>query len=241
MMITLGIALDVVNLLAFLLVGLVILARLREVKGSLRLAKISFAMAAFSAAAGFLVTIVQQLIYDPSGSQNLLIAQLFVPANMFAMLVLAFLASFAIFATYSGGKRKLIVLLLFVVALIPTAYLALTYDQLAVNPPTPDMPESYQLELTLAVMILFALCGAPLGVIPLAAFGRSFIAARKRGDRVLSRRAAMMFSAIVLNMIAYIMYVFPLGVLRFVALAAWVPIQLLLLYAVLRITSSVRI
>lgn len=229
------------NSLVFLLIGFTIMTRLREAKGSLRLAKISIAMTTFSAAAAFLMSIVEELVYDPLNAQSSqLVGQLFIPTNFFAMLVLAFLASFAVFATYNGGKRKLAVLLIFLVALVPTAYLSLTCNQIIVGQAPPDYPVSYVLTLPPLTLILFALCGIPLGVIPLAAFGRSFITARRRGDKVLGRRAAMMLSSYVLNATEYLVYAFSAGISTFVVLATWIPIALFLLFAVLRITSPVE-
>lgn len=125
----LGTALMLANSIVFFVVGLTITVRLKRAKGSLHLAKVSIVMAAFSAAAAFLIEVILQFVYDPSNPQSwLLVRQLFVLDNLSAMLVVASLASFAVFATYSGGKRKLITLLIFVVALIPTAYLTLNYD-----------------------------------------------------------------------------------------------------------------
>jgi hypothetical protein len=236
----LGTTLFIANSVAFLLIGFVFQVRLKEAKGSLRFAKISIVMAAFCAAGGFLITSLSQFAYDPLDSQNLLVKQLYVPANLFVMLVLAFLASFAVFATYVGRGRKLIVLLIFIASLTPTAYLALTYNGLSVAPVTFSVPESYELTLTPEVMILFALCGIPLGLMPLVAFVRSFIMARRRGDKVLARRAAMMLSAVTLSLVALTMFVFPFGILRYAAVIIWIPIELFLLYAVLRTTSPVK-
>jgi hypothetical protein len=156
------------------------------------------------------------------------------------MSVLAFLVSFTLFATYRGGSRGLIVLMVFIIALIPTAYLALTYDQTIVVPSPPDYPESYLLTLPPLTNILFALCGIPLGVIPLLAFGRSFIRARRREDKVLSQRSGMMLSSIMLNEVAYLLFVFYVGLIKVVTIVVWIPIELFLLYAVLKITSPVE-
>jgi hypothetical protein len=238
---TVGVMLFAANLIAFLIIGFVFLIRLREAKGSLRLAKICIAMTCFSAVGAFLLNIVTQLIYNPSDPENLLIKQVFVPENLFAMLVMAFLASFAVFATYSGGKRKLITLSIFIVALIPTAYLMLKYSQATVTNPLPDEPESYHLVLPELAMALFALCGIPLGIIPVVAFSRSLVLARKRGDKVLSHGAAMMLSAVVFSLIGYILYVFPLGILRLVSLIVLIPSELFLLFVVLKTTRQVKI
>jgi cytochrome bd-type quinol oxidase subunit 2 len=233
----LGTILFAANSFAFLIIGLIIMVRLREAKGSLRLAKISIASAAFCAAVAFMVITLSQFVYDPSGSQDLLVKQLYVPSNLFAMLVVAFMASFSVFATYSGGKRKMLILIFFLVALAPTAYLTLHYPDLSVSNPTPAMPESYTLSLTPVVIILFALCGLPLGMIPVVAFGRSVFVARKRKDRTLSRGATMMFLAVLLNFAVTVMFVFPFDILRFVALVAWIPIELFLVYALVKTTG----
>jgi hypothetical protein len=239
-MYVLGTVLFLVNAIVFSAIGFVIMVRLREAKGSLLRAKISIAMSVFSAAAAFLLETISQLVYDPADLENLMVKKLFVPMNLFAMLVIAFLASFAIFATYSDRGRKLIVLLIFAVALTPTAYMAWTYDLLTVAEATPYIPESFRVNVPDPAMILFALCAVPVGLIPLVAFGRSYIMARRRGDKVLSRRGATMFSAVLLNMVAYLMFLLPIPILRLVSLIVFIPSELFLLFAVLRITSQVK-
>jgi hypothetical protein len=156
------------------------------------------------------------------------------------MLVLAFLDLFAIFATYSGRWRRLIASFIFVVALIPTAYLASAWDQANVQQAPTDHPESYLLTVPQYTHILFVLCGTPLAVIPLLALGRSFIIARRIGDKVLGHRAAMMFSSVLLNEVAYAFFVFFIGLVELVTIILWIPIAFFLLYSVLRITSPLE-
>jgi hypothetical protein len=229
--------------IAFLAVGLVTLVRLKEAKGSLRLAKASIVMTGFCAASAFLTGTVSQLIFEPLPLENpswLLVRQLYVPMDLFAMLVLAFVDSFAIFATYSGKMRKLMVALVFIVALIPTAYLLSAYNQAVLSAAPPDHPESYLLTVPQYTHILFALCGTPLAIIPLAAFGRSFIIARRIGDRVLGHRAAMMFSSVLLNEAAYAFFAFFTGFVELVSIMLWIPVAFFLLYSVLSITSPLE-
>lgn len=236
----LGTLLFAANSFVFLVIGHIFMIRLGEAKGSLRLAKRCITMAAFSAAAAFYINFTAQLVYEPADPQNFLVTQMFVASNMLAMLVLAFLASFAVFATYSGRGRRLLILLIFVIALIPTAYLVMTYNQIIVTPALTDVPESYALATPPLMMILFALCGIPLGVIPVVAFSRTLIMARRKGDTALGHSVVMMFSALLLNEAVYLVFVFGIDISRLVALAVWIPVELFLLLAVLRITSPVR-
>jgi hypothetical protein len=229
------------DLLVFFLIGVIILARLRDVKGSLNLAKICIAMTSFSAAAAFLMSVVLQIVYNSSDPQSgQLVAELFVPTNFFAMLVLAFLASFAVFATYGNGKRKLLVLLIFMVALVPTAYLAFTWSQTVVSQAPSGYPESYQLQLPPLTFYLFALCGIPLGLVPLVAFSKSLIMAQKRGDRTLSRRALIMLLSLLLNEVAYALFGFSTGLVELITIILWIPIAFFLLFAVIKITSPLE-
>jgi hypothetical protein len=237
----LGTILFLATSIVFLVIGLIVAVRLKEAKGSLRLAKISVIMLSVSAAGSFLIKTVAQFAYDPSPlSENLLVKELYVPIDLLAMLTFAFLASFAVFATYAGGRRNLIVSLIFLVALIPPAYLTLTYTEAVVGGPTPDTPESYQLAPPIGVTIAYALCGIPLGVLPLVAFGRSLIIARRRRDKVLSRRSTLMLSAIMLVEGAYLVFVFNSGLVELVSLVASIPAAIFLIFAVLNTTSSAK-
>jgi hypothetical protein len=151
--------------------------------------------------------------------------------------VLAFLASFTIFATYRGKGRRLLILIIFITALIPTAYLTFTYNQIIVRTAPPEYAESYLLTLPPLTDILYASCGIPLALIPVLAFGNSLIQARRRRDKILTYRATMMFTALILNEIAYLLFVFFTGIILFATLLSWIPIELFLLFAVFRITS----
>jgi hypothetical protein len=224
----------------FIIVGFVLFIRVKEAKGALLRAKASVIMAALSAAATFLVEVAMALAYDPfSLNQNLAVKQLYIFEDLFAMLVLAFLGSFAVFATYAGSKRKWIVLLIFIIALLPPSYLTIAHAQAIVSPVSPPQPELFDFTSPPLTKIFYAICGIPLGLAPLVVFARSLIMARKRKDKVLSSRSAVMFSAVAFNEAVYLIYVFA-PIIDVVALVAWIPAALFLLFAVLRITSPVQ-
>jgi hypothetical protein len=224
----------------FIVVAIVLFIRVKEAKGSLLRAKVSVILAALSATATFIVEVAMALAYDPfSLNQNLVVKQLYIFEDLFAMLVLAFLGAFAVFATYIGSKRKWIVLLIFIIALIPPSYLTFAYSQAIVNPVSPPQPEIFDFTSPPLTKIFYAICGIPLGLAPLVIFARSLVMARKRKDKVLSSRSAIMFSAVVFNEAVYLIYVFA-PIIDVVALVAWIPAALFLLFAVLRITSPVQ-
>ncbi|WXG47373.1 MAG: hypothetical protein WED05_12055 [Candidatus Atabeyarchaeum deiterrae] len=222
------------NAILFIAVGLILIARVREAKGSLLPAKISVVLATFSAAGTFITEAVSALNY-----QNvLLVKQLYPIEDLFAMLVLAFLVSFALFATYSGFDRNVVVVLVFLLALIPPAYLTLSYNEAVVG----GIDEFGTLIFSSPPLthILYAICGIPLGVLPILVFARTFLMARKRGDKMLSNRSAIMLSAVAVNEVCYLIYVFGGGIFSLGALIAWIPAAFFLLYAVLKITSSIK-
>jgi hypothetical protein len=227
----------------FFIAALVLFVRVKEAKGSLLRAKVSVVLTAFSAALSFLISVVMALAADPySANGNLLLKQLYVFEDLSAMLVLAFLASFAVFATYAGPRRNLIIGLIFLVSLLPPSYLTLDYN-LANVVVTSAHPELFDFTSPPLTKIFYAICGIPLGLIPVIAFARSLILARRRKDKVLSSRSAIMFSAVVFNEGVYLFYVFgyvfgPLSDL--LSIIAWIPAALFLLLAVLKITSPIK-
>jgi hypothetical protein len=179
------------------------------------------------------------LAADPnSGNGNLLLKQLYVFVDLFAMLVLSFLASFAVFATYAGSKRILIIVLVFLISLLPPSYLTLSYSQASVVV-TSAHPELFDFTSPPLTHIVYAICGIPLGLVPMVAFARSLILARRRKDKVLTNRSALMFSAVVLNEAVYLLYVFA-PVSDVLSIVAWIPAALFLLFAVLKITSPIK-
>jgi hypothetical protein len=204
----------------------------------LRLAKVTVTLTAFCTAGSFLGEVISALVYAPIPENELLVKQLYVVVDLFAMLVLAFLASFAIFATYGGPRRSLIVLLFFAMALIPTIYLTFTYGSAIVVPSAE--PEVFDITPPPYTYVLYACIGIPLGLVPFLAFANSYITARKRQDRVLGQRAAMMLWAVALNEALYLVYVFWSGIIELAALIAWIPVALFLLYAILKITTPLE-
>jgi len=148
------------------------------------------------------------------------------------------LASFAIFATYAGSRRVLIVALVFLISLVPPVYLTFNYS-LASVAVTSTHPELFDFTSPPLTHIVYAICGIPLGLLPIVAFARSLIIARRRKDKVLTNRSALMFSAVILNEAVYLFYVFA-PVSDLLSIIAWIPAALFLLLAVLRITSPVR-
>jgi hypothetical protein len=231
-----------VDTILFFIVGLVLYFRLKEAKGSLLRAKLSVVLTSFSASISFLISVIMALAADPySTNENLLLKQLYVFEDLSAMLVLAFLASFAVFATYAGSKRKLIIILIFLVSLLPPSYLILSYSQAIVK--FPSVPELFDFTSPQLTKIFYAVCGIPLGLIPVVAFFRSLITARRRKDKVLSSRSAIMFSAVVVNEGVYLFYVFGYVFgpqIDLLSILAWIPAALFLLFAVLKITSPIK-
>ncbi|WXG44744.1 MAG: hypothetical protein WED04_12055 [Promethearchaeati archaeon SRVP18_Atabeyarchaeia-1] len=219
--------------LLFVVVALVLAARIRETKGSLRLAKASVILAALSTAGSFTSAAISALNY----LDTTLVKVLYVPIDFFAMLVLAWLASFAIIATYAGPRRRLVLALVFIIALIPPLYLATSYNEASILGIIE--PEVLIFQPPPFTQLLYAICGIPLGLIPIVVFARSIMAARRKGDANLTKRAATMFSAVFANEAVYLVYVFGTGVVELSALVLWIPAAFLLLYAVLKITSPV--
>ncbi len=226
-----------INAFLFTLIGIVLIIRIRDVKGSLLLAKWTVVLTVFSAATTLAFEAIRALVYQ-NGQNGLLVKLLYVPQDLFAMLTLAFLASFSVFATYASPRRNLVVALLFLIALIPPTYLALTINEAVVTPT--GEPESFNFIQPPLTHILYAICGIPLGLTPLLAFVRSFVMARRRGDKVLGTRAAIMLLAVAMNEAAYLLYTFGTGLVETGALVAWTPIAVFLLFAVIKITSPVQ-
>jgi hypothetical protein len=223
----------------FFVVALVLFFRLKEAKGSLFKARVSVVLAAFSAAMSFVVSVLMALAADPNSTNgNLFLKQLYVFEDLFAMLVLSFLASFAVFATYAGSKRSLIIVLIFLISLLPPSYLTLNYN-LANVVVTSAHPELFNFTPPPLTHIFYAVCGIPLGLLPLAAFSRSLILARRRKDRMLTNRSAIMFAAVLINEGVYLFYVFA-PVSNVLSIIAWIPAALFLLFAVLKITSPIK-
>jgi hypothetical protein len=235
-MVSLTTTLFLVDAFLFVLIGFILIARIKDAKGSLLLAKLSVVMTVFSAAATLALEAIRALIYQ-NGENGLLVVLLYVPQNMFAMLTLAFLASFSVYATSTFPRRKLVVALFFLVALIPTTYLTLTINDASVTP-TGD-PEIFNFTQPPLTHTLYALCGIPLGIAPLLLFLRSFVMARMRGDKALSVRAAIMVLALVMNEAAYLFFTFGTGLVETGALVAWTPIAVFLLFAVIKVTSPI--
>lgn len=215
----------------FIIVALVMAARIKATRGSLRLAKASAILAALSTAGSFIFEVVSSLNYQ----DELLVKQLYVFVDLFAMLVLAFLASFAVIATYAGSRRNLLLVLFFAMALIPPLYLLTSFNEAQILGVIE--PEVLDFRAPPLTYPLYAIVGIPLGLIPIIVFIRSYMTARKRGDAVLSNRAALMLSAVFANEAAYMIYAFGTGIVELAALVAWIPAAFLLLYAVLKITS----
>jgi hypothetical protein len=226
--------------LLFLVIGFALVARIGEAKGSLRYAKAMIVMAALSVSGAFLIQVVMAFMYNPSPfDENLILKQLYVFEDMFAMLVLAFLASFAIYATYTGPWRKWVIVLIFIIALTPTTYLALDYASATVGPPL-DILKQFDFVSPPLTKYFYAICGIPLGLAPVLIFARSLIAARRSGDKASTNRTAIIFSAVVANEAEYLLYVFGGMSLEIPVLVAWIPVAIFLLYAVLKITGPVR-
>jgi magnesium-transporting ATPase (P-type) len=227
--------------LLFIALAIMLAARVRVRKGSLLYAKTAIVMAGVSAAATFIIHFIMALVYDPASTNgNLLVKQLYVLLDLFGMLILAFLGSFAIFSTYSGPQRKLIIALIFLLALLPTTYLTFSYVQATVAPISPPQPELYQFTPPPLTKYFYAVCGIPLGLTPILLFARSLRLSRERGDKLSANRAAIMFSAIALNEAEYFLYAFGGPSLEIPVLIAWIPIALFLLFAVLKITSPLN-
>jgi hypothetical protein len=223
--------------LLFIAVAIILAARIKEAKGSLLYAKASVVLAALSVGAAFIVQVIMAIVYDPSSlNGNLVVKQLYVFEDLFAMLVLAFLASFAVYATYAGRWRKWIVLLIFLIALVPPTYLTIDYARAIVSPPV-DVVREFDFTSPPLTKYFYAICGIPLGLIPILVFARALMAARSRKDKASTNRTAIMFSAIIANEAEYLLYVFAPSI-EVLVLIAWIPIAIFLLYAVLKITTS---
>ena len=225
----------------FMAVGLILAARIKEAKGSLRYAKTSIIMAALSVSGAFIVQVIMALVYDPTPlAENMILKQLYVFEDLFAMLVLTFLVSFAVFSTYTGPRRRWIILLIFIVSLIPPAYLTLDYSRAIIASLVPLQSELFVLTPPPLTDYFYAICGIPLGLAPILVFARSLISARRRGDKVSTNRTAIIFSAVIANEAEYLLYVFGGPLLEIPVLVAWIPVSIFLLYAVLKITSPLK-
>jgi hypothetical protein len=222
-----------VNALVFIVISLVIVFRVREAKGSLKLAKMSIALATTFAAAAFIMEAITGLVY----SNELLAKQLYIIINLFTLLAVASLSSFAVFATYSGSRRNLIVKILYVMALVPPLYLVFTFDRLYVVFMGSGLYEVSMLNPGLTLYIIF---GVPLGVFPLLVLARSFVIARRRRDKALSNRVALLLFAVTSNLLLLLIYFFGDVNWGMAALIAWIPAALLLLLSFLRTVRPIE-
>jgi hypothetical protein len=226
-MITLPIVLLLTNAVVFIFVSLTIILRVREAEGALKPAKTSIASATTFAAIAFIMEAITAL----SSSDEPLAKQLYVLDNLFTMLAVASLSSFTLFATYVGSNRNLLAALFYTMAIVPPTYLAFTYDRLQFQ-----FMESglYQVYIPNPGLALFIIFGAPLGVLPFLMLAKSLVTARKRRDKASTRRAALVLSTITSNLLLLIIYVFGDANWGMVALIAWIPAVLLLLFSFLR-------
>jgi hypothetical protein len=222
-----------INALVFIFVSLVIIFRVKEAEGSLKLAKISIAFATTSAAVAFIVEAVIGL----SSPNELPAKQLFVVDNLFAMLAVASLSSFAILATYGGSRRNLLVAIFYLMALVPPSYLMFTYTLLQFQFVGSGL---YEVSIASPGLTLFVIFGVPLGVFPFLVLAKSFVTARRRGDKALSHRAALLLSAVTANLFLFVIYVFGEANWEMIALIVWVPAALLLLYSFLRTARPIE-
>jgi len=220
------------NALLFTSISIFITFRVKETQGSLKPIKRSIVLATAFAAGALIMEIL-----IPLSSSDVLAEQLFVVDNLFAMLIVASLSSFALLATYGGSRRNLVVGVFYVMALVPPFYLAFTYHQLTFKVIDSQL---YEATLPMIGLIFFVVFGVPLGAFPVLALARSFVIARKRGDKALSRRVVLLFSAVASNLVLLAIYVFGDVNAQMVALVAWVPAALLLLLSFLRTATPIE-
>jgi len=226
-------ALLLFNAVVFICISIFITFRVREAVGSLKPVKASIVLATAFAAGGFIMEIL-----IPLCSSDLLLAeQLFVFDNLFAMIVVASLSSFAWLATYGGPRRGLVVVLFYLMAFAPPFYLAFTYDQLNFVFVGPGLYEATLPELGL---ILFVVFGVPLGAFPVLVLARSLANARKSRDKALTQRVTLLLSAVTFNLVLLAIYVFGDINLQMDALLAWIPAALLLLLSFLRTAAPIE-
>jgi hypothetical protein len=116
-------------------------------------------------------------------------------------------------------------------ALVPPSYLMFTYDRLQFEFMGSGL---YEVSIASPGLTLFIIFGVPLGVFPFLVLARSFVTARRRGDKALSQRAALLLSAVTSNLLLLVIYVFGDANWGMIALIVWIPAALLLLFSFLR-------
>jgi hypothetical protein len=232
-MVSLSTVLLLINALVFIFVSLVIIFRVKEAEGSLKPAKISIALASTFAATALIVEAITGL----SSSNELLARQLFVVETLFGMLAVASLSSFAILATYGGSRRNLLVATFYLMALVPPSYLMFTYDRLQFEFMGSGL---YEVSMASPGLTLFIVFAVPLGVFPLLVLARSFAIARRRGDKALSQRAALLLSAVTSNLLLPVIYFFGDVNWGMIAIIVWIPASLLLLFSFLRTARPIE-
>jgi hypothetical protein len=232
-MVALPTMLLLVNALVFIAISLVITFRVREAEGSLKLAKTSIVLATTFAAAAFIVEAATGLSY----SNELLAKQLYVVVNLFTLLAVASLSSFAILATYGGSRRNLVVMVFYIMALAPPLYLMFTYEKLHFNFMGSGL---YEVSIVNPGLTLYVIFGVPLGVLPFLVLTKSYLTARKRGDKALSRRVAWLLFTVTSNLLLLAIYVFGDANWGMIALTTWIPVTLLLLLSFLRTVRPIE-
>lgn len=232
-MVSLSTILLVANALVFTTISLVIIFRVREAEGSLKSAKVSIALAATFTAAAFIIEAIAGLNY----SSEPLAKQLYVVGTLLTMFAMASLSSFAVLATHSGSRRNLIVGIFYVIALAPPLCLIFTYDQLYVVVMGTGLYEVFMANIVITFYEIFAV---PLGVLPFLVLAKSSVDARRRGDKALSNRAALLLFVVTSNLLLLIIYAFGDVNLEMAALIAWIPAALLLLLSFLRMVKPIE-
>jgi hypothetical protein len=222
-----------INAIIFIFVSLIIIFKVKEARGSLRSAKASIVLATTFAAAAFIMEAITAL----NSSNEPLAKQLYVFDNLFTMLAVASLSSFAVLATYVGSRRNLLAAIFYIMALSPPTYLVFTYDRLQFEFMGSGLYQVYIPSPGLALYIIF---GIPLGVLPFLVLVKSFITARRRGDKSLIRRAALVLTTVTFNLLLLIIYVFGDADWGMVALIAWMPAVLLLLFSFLKTARPIE-
>jgi hypothetical protein len=232
-MFSLPTVLQLVNALVFISVSILIIFRVKEATGSLKLAKISIVLAAGFAAVAFTI----EAIIGLSSSNMLLAEQLYVALILFTMLAVANLSSFAILATYGGSRRYLLVAISYIMALASPTFVAFTYNRLQFT-----FTESglYDVSIPRPGIDIYIIFGAPLGLLPILILANSLITARRRGDKALSLRAASLLSTVTTNLILAGIYALGDTNWGMGALIAWIPATLLLLISFLRTTKPIE-
>lgn len=232
-MVSLSTVLLLANASVFIAISLFIIFRVREAEGSLKLAKRSIALATTFAAVAFITEAITAL----NSSDELLAKELYVIDDLFALLAVASLSSFAVLATYGGSGRNLLVVMFYIMALAPPSYLVFTYDRLLFVFTGSGL---YEVLVPYPGLTLIMIFGVPLGVLPLIVLARSFVVARRRGDKALSNRAALLLTAVTSNLLLLAIYVFGDVNWGMSALIAWIPAALLLLLSFLRTAKPIE-